>query len=158
MRILKICIFLVVAVAIVGVIGSTNNKETPQNSESDKTNQQPPTEMEDPPIEISSTNLMVAYDQNEVNADNLYKDKTLKISGTVGTIKKDIFDDAYVTLIDNRKEYTLFSVQCYFKNQDEIDKMANVKPGQILSLVGTCKGSVIGSILMKDCTFAGVIG
>jgi len=99
-------------------------------------------------IEVSATDLLAAYEENTVSADNQYKDQLLKVTGTVGSIGKDILDDAYVTLT-NDDEYSLISVQCYFA-KDNLDGIATLKEGDTVSIIGKCDGSTL-NVLLKNC-------
>ena len=99
-------------------------------------------------IEVSATDLLAAYGENTVSADNQYKGQLLKVTGTVGSIGKDILDDAYVTLT-NDDEYSLISVQCYFA-KDNLDGIATLKEGDTVSIIGKCDGSTL-NVLLKNC-------
>ena len=44
---------------------------------------QAPSQPKEPELEIAATDLLMAYDENGVNADNQYKGKYLKVTGTV---------------------------------------------------------------------------
>jgi len=65
-----------------------------------------------PVAELTARQLLNAYDNNEVAADDAYKGKWLKISGSVESIGKDVPDIPYVSLnVDLLK-----SVQLFFKD------------------------------------------
>lgn len=100
-------------------------------------------------IKVSALDLVTAYDDNEVNAEKLYLDKTLEVTGIINSIGKDIFDDAYVTLGDGTK-YSFKTVQCYF-NDDQIDRVAQLQPGDTLTVVGANTSGTLG-VIMKNCT------
>lgn len=100
-------------------------------------------------IEITSVELLEAYNKNGVNADNLYKGKLLAVSGIVSSIDKDILDEIYVT-INAGGAYDIVSVQCYFKDKAEIEKVAALNKGQEITIIGTCDGSLI-NVQMKKC-------
>lgn len=94
---------------------------------------------------ISSKQLYAAYDANEVNADQNFKDKSFYVTGTVEEIKKDFMGDIYVTLESGE----LFSfVHCYF---DDENTAAKLKKGQKVTFKGVCKGMVMTSVTMTDC-------
>ena len=86
-------------------------------------------------IQISAKDLLNAYDENELNADNQYKDKLL--------------DDVYVTLGDG-DEFSFTTVQCYFKDKEEIDKVATLKSGDEITIIGKCDGQFF-NVDLKDC-------
>lgn len=100
------------------------------------------------PMKISPTDLIEAYQQNEVAADEKYKDKTVEISGSIKSIGTDVLGDVYITLDCGE----LFqSIQCYFKSGAETDKVNFLVKGQNITIVGKCKGLSITNILIKDC-------
>lgn len=99
-------------------------------------------------IEVTAKDLLAAYDKNTVAADNTYKGQLLKVTGTVGSIGKDILDSAYVTLT-NGEPYALVSVQCYFA-KDNLDDIATLKEGDTVTITGKCDGSTL-NVALKQC-------
>ena len=119
--------------------GNIDSTETPNTA----------TEVVDPykdAIVITPADLFAAYDSNEVAADNKYKGKMLKITGTIKDIGKDILDDAYITLDCGE---LIVSVQCYFKS-NQLDAVAELAKDQTITIVGTCRGQSM-NVLIKDC-------
>lgn len=104
------------------------------------------------PISISSADLLSAYDANEVNADDLYKGELLSVTGTINNIGKDIVDEVYITL-GTGSSYELYSVQCYFTKDDEIDKVSELEKGETVTVVGKCDGKAL-NVQLKDCYIA----
>lgn len=49
-------------------------------------------------MQVNIRDILAAYENNEVGADNQYKGKLIEVTGIVDNIKKDIFDNLYVTL------------------------------------------------------------
>lgn len=99
-------------------------------------------------IDVTAKDLLAAYEENTVAADNAYKGKLLKVTGTVGMIGKDILDTAYVTLT-NGESYALISVQCYFA-KDNLDDIATLKEGDTVTIIGKCDGSTL-NVALKQC-------
>ncbi len=110
---------------------------------------QAPVQPKEPELAITATDLLTAYDENGVQADNQYKGKYLKVTGTVGNIGTDILGDAYVTLKNENSKYAIISVQCYF-DDNNTDTIANLKEGDSVSITGTCSGST-GNVILKGC-------
>lgn len=101
--------------------------------------------------QISAADLLSAYDANEVNADNLYKGELLLVTGIVKSIGKDLTDRVYITISEDGSEYNLYTVQCYFEDEDEINnKVATLEQGQTVNVLGTCDGKVL-NVALKDC-------
>lgn len=97
-------------------------------------------------IAITADELFAAYDTNEVAADNQYKGKELKVTGTIKDIGKDILDHTYITLDTGN---LICSVQCYFEN-NQLDAVAELKKDQIITLVGKCNGQSMNVILKNS--------
>ena len=93
---------------------------------------------------ISAKDLYYTYQQNEVSADNNFKGKRFYVEGIVENIKKDIFDNIYVTL---KTGEIIGSVQCYLDNADVASQL---KKGQRITVYGKCNGLMM-NVLMKDC-------
>lgn len=106
------------------------------------------TEPEETVIEISPEDLQQAYSENEVAADEKYDGKMLKITGTIDSIGKDIVDKVYVTL--ETGEYWE-EIQCYFSSKAQIEAVANLKSGDVITIIGRCDGLSIGNVIVKNC-------
>ena len=100
-----------------------------------------------PVAELSPRELLKAYEDNEVAADNDYKGKWIKISGTVESIGKDILDEPYVTL--KTGQYEIRNVQIYF---DDSSQLGNLRKGQNITAIGRVKGLMM-NILIEDAFF-----
>jgi len=97
-------------------------------------------------IEVSPSQLFADYKANEVNADNLYKGKLLKVTGTIKSIGKDIRDEPYITF-DSGDIIT--SVQVYFMKSEQ-NKLADLSSGQKLTIIGTCGGKLMNVFIRNS--------
>ncbi len=97
-------------------------------------------------IEISASDLFAEYQNNSVAADQKYKGKKLKVTGTINDIGKDIADDTYITIETGEMFY---EIQCYFLDS-ELDDVAGLKKGDSVTLIGTCDGMSI-NVILKRC-------
>lgn len=86
-------------------------------------------------ISVSATEFIAAYSDNEVAADNKYKDKWLAITGTVESISKDQSDKSYVALSGNGYR----NVRCYLA-KNVLDSVATLKKGDIITMKGKGNG------------------
>lgn len=104
-----------------------------------------PTPSNEPPIILSSKDLIAAYENNEVNADSIYKNKRVQISGVVSEIGKDLLDDPYITIAPTRG-LNAREIQC------EIDEKsaASLKKGQKVTVIGLVTGLVM-NVQLEDC-------
>ena len=87
-------------------------------------------------IEITSTELISAYDSNQVKCKQLYDGKMLKVTGTVTSVGTDIMNDVYVCL-GHDTEYTFVGIQCYAKDADTENKIAELSEGDVITVIGT---------------------
>lgn len=99
---------------------------------------------------VSAPDFFKEYTDNEVKADSTYKDKLLVITGKVDTIGKDIMDEVYVTL-DTEEKFAIMHPQCYFKNEDEIAKVAELSEGMQVTILAKGAGMAIGQPILKQC-------
>ena len=92
---------------------------------------------QEPAISITAKELIAEYDENEIVADEKYKNKNLKITGTITSIGSGI-NDPYIVLRDGE---SYLSVQCYFdKNQS---KLTELKKGDQITIKGIGKGKIL---------------
>lgn len=104
------------------------------------------TVVEEKPAEVQATALVAEYEDNEVAADNKYKDKKVTVTGKITSIAKDIADQPYVTL-GTGNDLELATVQCFFKD-DNI--LASLKKGQKITVTGTVEGKFM-NVMLKGC-------
>lgn len=100
--------------------------------------------------QISSIDFVQEYNDNEVRADEQYKNKLVVLYGTIEDIGKDIVDSTYITLSDGQK-YSLKNAQCMFDDEGEIHKVANLQKGDKVRIVGKCRGESLTIPLLKNC-------
>ncbi len=95
----------------------------------------PPTPTIYPYIQITSTELITSYKNNQVKCKQLYDNQLLEVAGAVQSVGTDILDNTYVCL-GSDEEYTFVGIQCYAKNKDEVNKIAELKEGDIITVRG----------------------
>lgn len=99
--------------------------------------------MKDVVAEISANKLFSQYQYNEIRADELYKGKTIVVTGVISDIGNDILNDSYVTL---RTGDMIGSIQCYL-DKSVVSKLGK---GYRITVKGEC-GGLMMNVLMKDC-------
>lgn len=160
----NVLLIIILVVLISNILSPSDKEKTTTDDKSQQTSQQQDvqnpvedTKTEEPAFDYEFANvvdLIQEYKDNEVAADEKYKGKTVKITGLVKDIGKDILDNAYITINDG-KDITWDYAQCYFKNKDEIAKVANLKKGDSVTVIGTV-GSYNLSLAVKKCVFVEV--
>lgn len=135
---------------VIGVSGEPGEKKnsvaiTPINT-TDSVTQSEVTEV---PVDVKATKLIADYKANEISADATYKDKLVKVTGVVGSIAKDVFNNPYVTLT-SETQYSFESVQCYFSKANEA-KLTTVAKDTRITVQGRVSGKSITNVLVKGC-------
>jgi len=143
-----------IVLAILGSLFGDDDKENVTQTDQDSTEQINDSQKEQSEaIEVKSSVLYKAYDENEVSADNEYKDKWLKITGKVidvrnNSIKKSETIVKLNGLIDN--EYEIIGVSCHF-DESHKDEIAKISKGQTITILGKCVGKPV-FIKIEECS------
>ena len=99
---------------------------------------------------VNAETLVKTYDENEVEGDSLYLNKTLYITGKIDGIKSGISNKPYVVL----KSKKMFqSPQLTFEEPD-IERLSKLRKGQQINVVCKGAGEIAGTPSLKDCHFA----
>jgi hypothetical protein len=98
------------------------------------------------PVAVTAIQLFNAYQDNEVQADMLYKDKRLLVSGKVDKVSKDVMDKPFVNLATSNM---FMSVLAYDMPESAV---ASLRKGTALTLLCHGGGMTIGSPMLRDCT------
>lgn len=102
-------------------------------------------------VEVSAPDLWQAYTENQVNADNLYGGKTIAVTGKISNIGKDIVTGKpYVSLVSG-DQLGIYPIQCFFPNEDQNEKIAALKDGQEITIVGKCNGISVVHVQLSNC-------
>jgi predicted metalloprotease len=102
-------------------------------------------------IAVTASNLYSAYESNALRADNTYKGKFVRVTGTVGGVDQDLLTKKpYVKLKTDNPYMDL--VYIYFK-ETELSKVANLDEGQKITIIGNCEGKGVLSVNIKDSFF-----
>lgn len=93
----------------------------------------------DKPMAVSAKNLTKTYDENELAANEKYKDKFLAVSGKVESIA-ETFGNVTVSLEGHN---VVLTVLCSFEESEKAS-VAKLKKGQQATLVGKSDGLTAG--------------
>lgn len=134
---LSIFSFLIFAFIAFGSMEDNKNTENEVKEEVKET----------PALDVSASQLYADYEANGVAADQQYKGKILKVTGTVNNIDKDIMDQIYVTL---KGDNVIGDVQCFFSD-NYVNEAAQLQKGQKITIIGKCDGKLI-NVMIKGCS------
>lgn len=137
-------LYVIVAIIILSSLGSGDKTGSSTQAENTPAKQETKVEA----IKITATKLAQTYIDNEVNADTLYKNKDVEISGTIRDIGKDILDTPYVTLETSPSDYFTY-IQCMF-SKDDVAVLGSLKKGASITVQGKVSNK-LGNVLVKDC-------
>jgi hypothetical protein len=99
---------------------------------------------------VDAVTLWKAYDANEVSADDAYKGKSLLVTGKVSSITKDMFDNIVVGLASPNQFMDTHATM----KDGEKSNAGRLSKGVTVKLICKCTGSVMGSPMLNECTFA----
>lgn len=103
-----------------------------------------------PDHEVSLKDFFNSYKNNEVAADQKYKGKKIRITGTIESINKSVGDRIYIVM---RIPGTYFdSVQFHMKKETE-NQAASLSKGQRVTIQGIGDTMIIGTPMIKECWF-----
>jgi hypothetical protein len=154
----------VIVVAIIAAVSLTfgGRSDSPSNdgyspSQSTTTTTQPSDNLaqniQPEEITISANSLWAAYKENAVNADALYKDKILVVTGTIQNIGQDVLTKAPCISLETNDGYGLYPIQCFFpKDGDQTDLIAQLKDGDYITIAGECDGIPLAQVQLTKCT------
>ncbi|MES1921283.1 hypothetical protein MHBO_002833 [Bonamia ostreae] len=103
-------------------------------------------------IKVHALTLEQEYNDNEVAADQKYKDKWVYVFGTVQDIGK-ILNKSYITLEGKETTLSLSSAQCSFKGKNS-EPIGSINKGDKVIVYGKCTGKVLCSVMFDDCQVA----
>jgi len=87
-------------------------------------------------IEINARDLSQEFQNNRLRATNQYNNTTLKITGRVNSIKQNFSGVYYLELVGTSPG--LYGIYVFFQSS-ELNRLANVSPGQSVTIVGKFK-------------------
>ena len=160
-KVLTVICGLVIIGALGSVTGGNSNnkisdsKQTSvsvENSDSKQTsvsNENSNKKQMEPELNISASELINAYKENEVKADKMYKGKIVEVNGIVDAIDSGIDDKAIVRLSDG-DEFSFDNVQCCIDDENQ-DKACELQKGENVKIIGKADGEIAGTPFIKDC-------
>ena len=99
-----------------------------------------------PEVTISAQQLVLAYEANEVAADEKYNGKVIAVSGVVEEIGKDFTDSIYVSL-SSGDDSLWTSVHCSFGDSHK-SAAAGLSKGEYVTIKGKCDG-LLGNVAVS---------
>ena len=157
---------ILIAFGVLLVLGAIGNalpetENAPPESKKQSVEKEPPkqepqpkadTEQKESPIAISAKELYDAYVANQVNADSLYLDKELMVTGTILDITQDALTNAPCIKLAVGDALGIYAVDCFFpKNTEETSIIAGFVDGQVVTIFGECDGVALVDVQLSKC-------
>lgn len=111
-----------------------------------KTGRERCTRYETPEIQVTASQLLASYNENEVAADNIYRGRIIEVSGTIESIDKDAFDNVIVSLAGGASQ----SVYARLQKTERLIA-ANLSPGDGQTMVCRGEGRTVGTPVLTEC-------
>lgn len=143
--------WIVVAIILLIVLAAIFGSDKKQDSNSPDTTSEASTQSAPsvPPVEVSANDLLKAYKDNEIAANNKFKDKSVLVSGMLKSIGADFSDKPLLTLKAGG-EFEFNEPQATLAESDE-PKAATLSKGQKIKLLCVGNSEVAGTPMLKDC-------
>lgn len=100
------------------------------------------------PITVSAAQIIGDYANNQVAADDKYKNQLLEISGIVQSINTGLIDNPYIVVAPNMQTYN--AIECEF-SPDHEQSFAALNAGQNVTVEGIGDGYIISSVMVNNC-------
>ena len=138
---------------MIGVIASIGNDET-DSRQTKPTSTSTPLPTPTPEISLTATDLITAYEDNKLAADQLYKDEIIIVTGIIEDFGEDLFNDAYITITydpANMAGWSVLDINCHFID-DDLEKVVQLSKGDAITVKGRNKGDPGFTIVFQECT------
>lgn len=99
-------------------------------------------------ISVTSNEIQLDYEKNEVGADLKYKDKDIIVSGQVLKISKDAFNSIYLDLKGGTNQF--MPPKAYIKN-DYIEWASKLSKNDNVNIYCEKSSMIIGSAIVHNC-------
>lgn len=100
-------------------------------------------------VNLSAKDLISNYKKNEVSANEWYTGKTGIITGKIKSI--DVHGGTPCIVLSNGDNNSVTNVNCYFKDNDQSDKIATLKKGKNVTIKGSIRGLALVDVCLDDC-------
>lgn len=100
------------------------------------------------PRVISANTIQLEYEKNEINADNLFKNKVLLVSGKVINISKNSSNEPSLSLSGGSNPYMTPSAKM---KKEYIDWASNLSKGTEVQMICKINHFIMGSIKLHNC-------
>ena len=145
----RVWFWILVAVLVLGIGGAAGGSGGSDSSSSTATTNDTQAEESAPEeevieyAEVTTDELSDALEANAMNASDTYKDKYFAVTGRLSNIDSD---GNYIGLVDINDELSFNVIQCYIKNDEQLEKVKKMSTDDVVTVRGkiTDVGEVLG--------------
>jgi len=101
-----------------------------------------------PAVEVDAVALWLAYNQAPAKADLRFKDRPLRVTGTVRSVERD-YEGRIVVRLNTGDAYDTVNARMSFRNDAAATTLGKGRPAT-LTCIG--RGALIGAPLLSDCS------
>ena len=154
---------IVIAIIVIGVLGavmgkkgtegeSSNDKSSPKTetvSNEQAVETEVPTEAQIEYTAYTTDEMIDDLEANAMNATDKYKGKYIQVTGKLSNIDAQ---GSYISLSKEANDFTLLSVQCFIKTDEQKEAIKTMNKGDTITLKGKCTdvGEILGYTLNID--------
>ena len=147
----RVWFWILVAVLVLGIGGMAGGSGGSDSSNSTGANdsqaeEKAPEEETIEYTEVTTDELSDALESNAMNASDTYKGKYFAVTGRLSNIDSD---GSYIALVDVNDEFSFNVIQCYIKNDEQLEKVKSLSTDDVITVKGkiTDVGEVLGYYL-----------
>lgn len=135
-----------VALVVIGLFAGGNESTTQKQDESTT---EKVVVVEEAPIQVKASELLNAYKNNEIAANQQFKDKPLLVTAIVESIEAGLMDEPYLVLKAG-DQFEFNKPQAHLAKSDA-NKAATLNKGQQIVLRCIGNSEIAGTPMLKDC-------
>lgn len=137
----KVLVFLGVFIFLLSFIGSLGESNVPSGG--NELNNNTTTNTEKEYIKCTVDEMVKILEENALKAEGTYQDKYVEVTGKLSVIDSD---GNYIALTTVEESWSFINVQCFIKNDEQLQKVMEMKKDDIVTLKGhvTNIGEVLG--------------
>ena len=144
--------WVIIGIIAIGIIGGSSGDEdtsTVNSSTENNVTESVPVQEEIVYTAYNVSDLIKDLENNALGAEQKYDGQYVELKGKLSTIDSD---GSYICLDPTNNEFNFINVQCYTKNDDQINQIAQMSKGDIITVRGkiTDVGEILGYQLDID--------
>ena len=144
-----------VVVVIIGAIGGGDDEESLEATEAeteevvDETESEEVEEETQEVISVTADEILNAYKENEVNANNVYKGNLIELTGKLSSISESDSGKVSLVIKPDSDELWLEDVSVELENSEGIE---NVSTDSEITVIGTADTGILYTVVLKKAS------